>query len=474
MSLIAKLAKNTLTQIIGKAISVGLGLGAVVLLTRYLGAHGFGLYATALTYMQSVAMLVEFGQYLALNSALGRKGVDEQKTFSYAFGFRLISAAIIYGAGALLVFAMGYEPSVEAAAIILMFGFMGSSISSLFTAVLMKHFDMGKTYIAEIIGKIVTFSWLWFAIQNGASMVELMWPLTVAGIIHFVGTALLTKKYVQPIPKYNKEEWNKVWKNSWPIGLGIMFNIIYFRADTLILAAYHTPSTVGLYGAAYRIIEVLVILPHMAFGPLLSLMTNAFSSNNVQDLKKYLQLSFDASAILALPILFGTPFVAEKIIILMAGQDFASAGQLLAVLGIALAAIFFMAPFLYGIVATDNQRRMLPYFGGAALAALLIYFNVIPKYGAIAAAWSTVFIEMFVLIAAMINLWRWERLMPDFKLSLKILLSSLVMAIFLWLVRESDLKIMMVVAFTVYAFMLKTLGIITNSRIKEIIQLRKN
>ena len=57
MSLAAKVAKNTLIQIISKIISTILGIVALGIMTRALGQDGFGEYTTVFNFMSMFAIV---------------------------------------------------------------------------------------------------------------------------------------------------------------------------------------------------------------------------------------------------------------------------------------------------------------------------------------------------------------------------------------------------------------------------------
>ena len=57
-----------------------------------------------------------------------------------------------------------------------------------------------------------------------------------------------------------------IWKDfivrSVPIALGMIFSVLYFRLDIVMLQLMTEEKMVGFYSAAYKLFEVAVVFPH--------------------------------------------------------------------------------------------------------------------------------------------------------------------------------------------------------------------
>ena len=100
MSLSRKIAKNAAIQYTSKIIGTILGLFTIALLTRYLGAAGFGEYTVAASYLQFTGTLVDFGFTITAVRMLAEAGADRKKIFGNIVTLRLISALFVFAASA--------------------------------------------------------------------------------------------------------------------------------------------------------------------------------------------------------------------------------------------------------------------------------------------------------------------------------------------------------------------------------------
>src|SRR3989338_3847269 len=88
MSTAKSIASNFSIQLLGKGVSVLVGLISIALITRALGTHAFGEYTTAITYLQMFGVLVDFGLTLTLIVMISKTGIDEERVVGNFFGLR--------------------------------------------------------------------------------------------------------------------------------------------------------------------------------------------------------------------------------------------------------------------------------------------------------------------------------------------------------------------------------------------------
>jgi len=83
----------------------------------------------------------------------------------------------------------------------------------------------------------------------------------------------------------------------------------------------------------------------------------------------------------------------------VAGDAFAESGRYLAILMLAGGAVFYSALFGHAVVSLGLQRKTIWIYAMTAVTSVAAYFALIPRLGAPAAAWVTVYSE--VLVAAL-------------------------------------------------------------------------
>ncbi|MCX6795574.1 MAG: polysaccharide biosynthesis C-terminal domain-containing protein, partial [Candidatus Falkowbacteria bacterium] len=216
-----------------------------------------------------------------------------------------------------------------------------------------------------------------------------------------------------------------------------IFNLIYLKADTLILSLFKSQQEVGMYGAAYRIIEVLSSLPFIFAGLILPILSAAWLTGDKDKYRKILQKSLNITIIAIFPLIIGGWFLADGIISIMAGWQFAGAGIILQILLVAAGLVFVSCLFTHAIIAIDKQRKIIGAYAFTSISSLALYLILIPRYSYYGAAIATVYSELAITIAAIYFVRRYTAFRADLKIVPKVLFSSLAMSLFLFLVSST-------------------------------------
>jgi len=249
--------------------------------------------------------------------------------------------------------------------------------------------------------------------------------------------------------------------------VAIGFNIVYFKADTIILSLFRPAAEVGIYGAPYKMLETLVALPAIFGGLMMPLVASSFARGAKDEVKKFLQQSFDVLCAVAVPMVFGTLALANQIMVFLAGQEFLLSGKILQILILATAAIFISNFFSNTLVMIHEQRKMIKLYGWTAVIALAGYFLLIPTYSFWAAAWVTVLIEVLVMFISV----KWVLKKTEVSLSYqnfgKIVLASIVMWAVLLLVRDYNLVFSLLVGIVIYGIVIWGLKVFPRNPFQE-------
>lgn len=469
MTLTRKIATNVFWQILGKGIATVLGIITIGLLTRYLGQSGFGYYSTALAFMQFFGVLVDFGLYLVCLKEIATTPDKEEKIIANVLTIRLISALVFLAGGVIFLYCLPYPEIVKQAALVVSFSFFLMSLVQILTSVFQTRLKMGYVALAEALGRLFFLALIWLFITNRAGLSLIMLGNVVNAFVYLLVLWLFAKRWLKIRLAWDAGYQKRIFTLAWPIALGIVFNLVYFRADTIILSWYHSASDVGLYSAPYKILEIITTFPHMFMGLVMSFLAGAVVLKNFTRTAEILQKVFDFFIMISLAMVFLMTPVATKIMTLIAGQDFAVSGQILPLLLIATAIIFLGTPFTYAIVVLEKQKTMLKNFAIAAVLALIGYFIFIPRYSYWGAAWVTVVVELFISLSAGILTYRFSGFVPRLKVFAKSLISAIIGFVVCWLLRDLYVLWSLVISFAVYSLCLILFKAISRETIKELL-----
>lgn len=472
MSLARKLALNTVIQLSGKVLSTITGIIVISLMTRRLGAEGFGAYSTANAFLQIFALVMDIGINVTFPAILGEHAHDEkyqERLFSAIFTLRLImSAVVILLIAPLVAFVWPFPLAIKIAVVALSLSYVFPNLQQILIGVQQQRLRMGLSSIAENVGRLVNIAGLLMGPFFGWGLTAQCWIISVSSFSVFAINAWSVQRFLPLRWNWDPETWLMVLKRSWPVGLSIGLNLVYYKADTLILQHYRPGIEVGWYGAAYRVLEVLITVPFLYAGILLPILSKTWRDRRKEDLSALISRSLDVMILLTLPLIVGMYWFGERSLVLISGPEFIQAGSLSRILIFAVAAIYFNTILSYTIVALQAQRRMLPVYALTAVITLVSYFAFIPKYGAIAAAWLTVASESLILFGSAITVWRFVRFLPSGRL----LAGTLVAAGAMWAsgfyLSSLPLVLGIVLMSLIYAGLLLATKTVTPNRMREL------
>jgi len=477
MNVVRKIAFNTLTQIIGKIASTILGLLAISLITRYLGIDGFGKYTTILTFLTFFAVLADFGLTLVTVQMLSDPTADEKKVINNLFGLRLASIIVVMAIAPLVISLLPYEPVIKWGALIACLSFLFPALNQVIIGLLQKKLSMDKSALAETGSRLALIISILLVKYLNGGLNGILWASVISAATSFILHYIFAQKFTRIKPEFDRLLWRRIIHKSWPLAVTIVLNLIYLRADILILSWFKSAGEVGLYGAAYKIIDVLTAIPFMFAGLILPIISSAWLENKKDYFDKALQKSYDFMAICAIPLIIGTQFVARPLIILIAGEAFTDAEIILRILILAIGAIFLGSIFSHAIIALDKQKTMITYYLLTSLSSLIAYLILIPRFSYFGAAAVTVYSEVLIAIFSLVFTFKYGRFRPSQKILFKATLSSLVMAVFLYFFpltkseHAGHLALTVMLAATIYFLALFGLRAI---KIKEVSALLKN
>jgi O-antigen/teichoic acid export membrane protein len=259
----------------------------------------------------------------------------------------------------------------------------------------------------------------------------ILWTTVIANLINFLLHFIFSRKFIRIGLRFDLDIWKEIAIKSWPLAIIIVFNLIYLKADTLILSLVKPQAHVGIYGAGYKVIDVLVTIPFMFAGLMLPFFTRTWALKKDFQFKKLIQKSYDFMILLALPVLIATQFLAPEIINLIFGSEFKESAQVLQILILAGALIFVGTLFSHAIISIDKQKKLIPIYIFTSITSVIGYILFIPKYSYLGAAWMTVYSEAVIAIMAIYYVYKFINFLPKHKVFFKSLLASAVMLAFI-------------------------------------------
>lgn len=381
--------KNIVTLIGGQGLNLALSGVATILLARYLGNEQLGEFGALYAYLGLYGWLTTFG----LDTILARHvAQNRERAGSILLTGVVVSSLFAVGATAI---ALGVAPS---------FGYAGplrglllfASIDILLLAPLrlpgiVFQVDLRQWYGVGI-GLVRQFAWLAVLAISAAAGAGLTWIVVGRSLCAVVEVALILlairhRGFLARPWRLLATEARSFIAYGFPVAVSTLAVGIYHRIDQVMLHNMVNDRVLGNYVAAVRLTELVNVLPIAVMASVFPILSQTAMEHD--RFHHYLRLSFRSLMVVAFAgCIFATLF-AGPIVHLLYGEKFTAAGPILAVL------IWSEVPVFFGVVMSNalvarNLQNYLPLatgVGAAANVALNLY--LIPRWGAMGAAWAT-------------------------------------------------------------------------------------
>lgn len=467
MSLKRAIAKNTIIQIAGKAISTLLGLVAIAIMTRFLGVEKFGWYVTATGFLQFIGIFSDFGFIVTTANMLSEPRFDKQKLLNCLFTWRFLTALIFQLLAPAIILFFPYPAPVKLAVAIMSVSFFCISINNIFVGYYQANLKMIIQMVGEILGRIVLVAGLFFVSIGSFGFLPAMAIVTVASIANCLYLFYKSPRvWFDFDPIISKAIFVKIW----PTAVTVIFNAFYLQGDRVLLPLFAPQTTVGLYGAAYRVLDIVTQSIAMIMGIMMPIITFAWSRDLKEEFFKRCQAGFDLVLLILMPMMAGIVVLATPIMRLVAGQDFIGAGGILQLLSVAIFGLCFGNIFGYITLAINRQKQAIWIYASDAILTTAAYFILIPKFGMYGAAWATIFSEFYAGVALLILAGHYSKFWPRFGAFIKIVLASLIMAVSIYKLQPLNIFISTFLGIAIYGACVLLFRIVSKETISEIIK----
>jgi O-antigen/teichoic acid export membrane protein len=381
---------NTAALLGGRAFAMLCSAGTSILLARFLGRERIGEYGAIYAYVGIFTFLASFG----LEQIIARE-ISTRKS----------QAAEILHTAKITALFFGVFASLMALILGPLFGYHGllrwlvviASIDLLllppfrFTPIILQvEMRLWQLVIIGLARSALWFLAILFLALGSAAFVYVILARTLCGVfecllmnwwVHRTGLVQGTKRFMPA-------EARQLVRFGFPIVLSILATTIYQRIDQVMLHRMAGDYALAPYVIAVQVTEMINNLPITLMMVMFPLLAQAASDE--QRFGHYLKSSFRLLLVVAFAACAVLIPLAAPLVKLLYGSEFGSSADLVVVLIWSNVPIFFLVVITNAMVATRLQHLM-PYSAVAgALSNIVLNLILIPRYGAIGAAWATV------------------------------------------------------------------------------------
>jgi O-antigen/teichoic acid export membrane protein len=371
---------------------------------RYLGVEGFGKFTFALILVTTISLISDFGLMEFAKRSVARDPGSAETYFGNIFTWKIVLSAIAIIISIVAIRILKSEPDIRMAVYILGFAAMLKSLKivplTFFQA--LERFDLSALcQWTHNLGILICGA---IALYLGAGLIAFALVFTIFKLFDTAVTYVIAhKKTVCVSLKCEIPFIKKLQVAALPFGIIAIIVEVYVYADTIMLGILKNDTEVGLFTAAFKIYEGLTILPlilYQAFSPHLSRLFKQDMSEHFKLGKRVIKFS----VMISIPVTVCGIALSNKIIPLLYGEQFhkASIGLMIMLLGFMFTCLNYAVHAI--LISIDQQKILAPLMFIGLMINVGINLILIPRYGYLGAASTTVIATMMVFILGYVYL----------------------------------------------------------------------
>jgi O-antigen/teichoic acid export membrane protein len=387
------IASNIGTQVTLRVLMMPISIVTVSLTARTLDPGGLGVWTAVGAFVGIFGTLTDLG---LTTVAMQRMAAEPERESEWLGALAGLRVTLSLGATALcaltvpIFLAEGHLAAWIMSVTILSTG--GSALMAVFNSRL-------RSGLALSFSVLQSFLWLGITIAfylMGADVVAFAIANTIVIGIVCALQIRSAHRHAHIAWRAGRALWRPMLRVAVPLGIASILITIYYQIDSVLLLQLSTSEEAGFYGAAYRFMAPLLVLPAAvmsSFFPVLSA-ANAVDPARV---RRLVQRAAELMAVISLPALAGAIVLSGPIVAKLYGADYARSAEVLPILVIAYVSICFgsLAGFLAPLLNLHWRLAIYSAIGAAANIGLNVW--LIPRYGALGSAWATVATEVLTM-----------------------------------------------------------------------------
>lgn len=470
MGTINRIAKNTALLFASTGLSYILLFFVNMYTARYLGVEGFGNLSLAFAFTGIFVVFVDLGLSTLLVREVARDKSLADKYLGNILVIKLILSFLTFVIIVMFVNLIGYSQEVSYIIYIITVSTIIGSFNAMFYSVFQAYEKMEYQSIGAVLNSFLLFSGILTIIYYGFNIFAFALNYIVINLISLIYCLIICFwKFIWPKIEIDLSFWKTTIITALPLSLAVLFSVIGFKIDSVLLSIMKGTIAVGFYTAPYRLIEALIVIPSVFTLAIYPVISNFYVSSR-ETLENSYIISIKYLTIIGLPIAVGITLLADKIILLIYGNGFSSSILALQILIWEIPLIFLTYTFGTFLISINKQTISLKITFIAMIVNIILNLLLIPYFSYLAASFVTVITELIAFVLCFNYLSKFIIKINILKFIFKPAIASLIMGLFI-LYFNINLFLLIIISTLLYLTILIILKTFNDDDIKLLKQI---
>lgn len=387
------IAKNTFFQLAARIITSITSLAITLLIAWRLGVGGYGVFTQVTVYIGFFYTFVDFGF-----NAIFLQKQSAKSYFKELLFVRFLFASILIVVSNIIVLFLPYSQEIRFGIMIFSLSLFLQAIIYSSTAIFQKNLQYDLYAKAVAYGSLVTIILIIIFINTSFSIVSILIAILGGGLFTAALSYIWAKESLS-FKDVNYQVVKELILESMPLGMMLIFNLLYFKVDIFLLSLFKSTTDVGIYGLAYRFFDFLIALPFFLSNSLYPFLLEHEKKYRITKniVGKYLWITMAAGIFFAVVSWYAFPlFTAIR-------PDFIPVVIPFRILLLSLPIFFVTSILQWSLIAKKKQKFLALIYIVSGIINTILNIIFIPAFGYVAAAIITGVTEGIVCIVFLIS-----------------------------------------------------------------------
>ncbi|HET6469183.1 MAG TPA: oligosaccharide flippase family protein [Geminicoccaceae bacterium] len=364
-----------------------------VVLSRVYGHAALGIYTFAVALAGTLAAFVDLGLYDHTLRELARGREDRPRYVRASLALRAIGGIgmllLLSAAGLALDLGPGGVPVLLVIGLQQALATLANGLAAVFGAEERMGIGAGLDALARTAGALASAAAAWLGLGLSAALAPLA---LAAGVQALLVAMLLLRRGLLPPGAPEAAELRRLARAGVPFLLSDLARRLAIRIDLLVLGFLVAPALVGSYGAAQRIVALVLFVPHFVALALLPRISR-IAAERPAELGAVFARSLRLAVLLGLPAGAGLALIAPDLLVLLYGEEFGGSAPILRILAAMVLIESLRSLLATFLTACDLQEWRTSAEWAAALLAIPLQIAAVSLLGLAGAAGALVLAE---------------------------------------------------------------------------------
>ncbi len=379
-------AGNTTVRAIAELVGKIASLALLAILAREVGAAGLGIFVFALAWCELAIVPIEMGfdRYLLRRIAGDKSSLE--RLFANTFAIKLIWAVPVVAVSWTLAILVVGDTTTRTTIYLLTAALLLESLANTMTAVF-NAFERGGLVAGTLLTQRLLAAALGVSVLaagGGVAAVALTYAASAAARLT-LALWLLRTRIRWPGVVLDAGTRRELRRASLPYATQDLFAVGIARADAIVLSALTSKAIVGLYGAAYRLLEATLFISSALAGAFAAMFTY-LDEDSDPPIRPVFERALKATLALLVPCGVVLGVLAEPVLRAFFGAEFVAGADALRVLAGAAVMLGVARIASSLVVSRGGASRLVPWFGAALALNIVLNFALVPPFDATGAA----------------------------------------------------------------------------------------